>query len=647
MAAAAWTLALIVSGGIDTSIAGLRITSHDFRRTLLYGAMLFAAYILTGGDVQIVVRRFVWLAHTIGAAVPPLQRLWNWIRRVEDRVFAVLLALCVLFVLSNWRIVNVGGSDPYGYLSQADLWLSGQLDVPQPWITQMPFPEADWVFTPLGYRPRADLSIVPTYSPGLPMIMAATKFVAGHCAVFFISPVSGALLVLATYGIGRRLGSSKVGLIAAWFVATSPTLLDMGIIPMSDVPVAALWAGAFFLLLGRSAWSALGAGLLTALAVLVRTNLAPLTGVCWLWLAYGAWRAAGDVRLTRLKQLAAYTLGVLPGPIVVAALNAFWYGSPFRSGYGPLANLYELGRVPQNVRNYTAWLVETQTVLVFAGVAALFLPIRRLWFYLEPFSLPRSAKPTSITAQSTEFQQLARNGKVRTALDDRSIVVAFAVFSFGVWFQYLMWEVFETSAYLRFLLPCYPFMMIGLATVVYWLLSLRQRVLTVAIVIVVAGFGLRARQFVEAGGFLTIGKSDTKYEMAGRLVAQTTPVNSVVMTMQHSGSIRYYGGRLTMRYDQLDDKWLDRAVEWFSSRNVRTFAFIEDWEVPEFRKRFPQQRLGKLDMKPIVTYRNESAVMYLYDLNRPEDETEVQTVVETFEGPLCLKPAPRVRVPFK
>jgi hypothetical protein len=613
IAAAVWTLALIVSGGIDARIGGLKITSHDFRRTLLYGSMLFAAYILAGGDVQIVVRRFLWLAQTLGATVPPLRRLWSWIRRVEDRVFAVALALCVLFVLAKWRITNVGGSDPYGYLSQADLWLSGQLEVPQPWITQMPFPHADWVFSPLGYRPRSDLSIVPTYSPGLPMIMAAVKFVAGHCAVFLISPVAGGLLVLATYGIGRRLGSSKVGLIAAWFVATSPTLLDMGIIPMSDVPVAALWAGTFFLLLGRSAWSALGAGLLTALAVLVRTNLAPLTGACWLWLAYVAWRASGDARRSRLKQLAAYTLGVLPGPIVVAILNSYWYYSPFRSGYGPLANLYELGRFPQNFRNYTAWLVETQTVLVFAGVAALFLPIRRLWFYLE----------------------------------DRSIVVAFAAFSFGVWFQYLLWEIFETSAYLRFLLPSYPFIMIGLATVVYWLLSLRLRVLTVAICIVVAGFGLRARYFVESGGFLTIGKSDTKYEMAGRIVGRDTPVNSVIMTMQHSGSIRYYGGRLTMRYDQLDEKWLDRAVDWFSTQGVRTYAFIEDWEVPEFQKHFPGQRLGTLDMKPIITYRNEAAVMYLFDLNRPEGETEVQTVVETFEGPLCLKPAPRVRVPFK
>src|SRR6187397_318331 len=96
IAAGVWTLALIVTGGIDAQIGGLKITSHDFRRTLLYGAVLLAAYILAGGDVQIVVRRFMWLAQAIGAAIPPLQRLWNWIRRVEDRVFAVLLALCVL-----------------------------------------------------------------------------------------------------------------------------------------------------------------------------------------------------------------------------------------------------------------------------------------------------------------------------------------------------------------------------------------------------------------------------------------------------------------------------------------------------------------------------------------------------------------------
>ncbi|HEX7781142.1 MAG TPA: glycosyltransferase family 39 protein, partial [Vicinamibacterales bacterium] len=560
IAAIVWTLVLILFGGIDARIAGLKITSNDFRRSLLIGALLFAVFILAGGDARGFARRTVWFAPVLGATMPRLRQLWTWVRRLDARVPALVLALLVLVILSTWRLQNVGGSDAYGYLSQADLWLGDRLDVPQPWVERMPFPDPAWAFSPLGYRPRPDGTLVPTYSPGLPMMMAAMKSVAGHCSVFFLSPICGALLVLATFGIGRQLGSSRVGLVGAWFVATSPAVLDMGIIPMSDVPVAALWAGAFWLLLRGSAWSALGAGLLTALAILVRTNLAPMAAVCWFWLAYVAWRAAGEVRRRRLNQLAAFTLGVLPGPIIVALLNSHWYGSPLRSGYGPLQDLYSAARVPQNVRNYTIWLVETQTVFFFAGVAALFLPLRRLWSYL----------------------------------DDRSIVIAFAAFAFGVWLQYMFWEIFDSNAYLRFLLPAYPFVMIGLACVVHWLLSRRVMVLTIAIWILVAASGYRAWDYVGSHGFFELGKSDTKFEVAGRIVARAVPVNSVVMTMHHSGTIRYYGGRLTMRYDQLDENWLDRAVEWFSSQGVGTYAWIEDWEVPEFQRNFPAERLGKL-----------------------------------------------------
>jgi dolichyl-phosphate-mannose-protein mannosyltransferase len=613
IAAGVWTVALILFGGVDARIAGLKITSNDFRRSLLIGALFFAAFILAGGDVRGSARRSVWFAPVLGATMPRLRQLWTWLRRVDARVLAGLLALSVLVVLSTWRLHNVGGSDAYGYLSQADLWLGDRLDVPQPWVDRMPFPDPAWAFSPLGYRPRPDGTLVPTYSPGLPMMMAAMKFVAGHCSVFLLSPICGALLVLATFGIGRQLGSSRVGLVGAWLVATSPPVLDMGIIPMSDVPVAALWAGAFWLLLRGSAWSALGAGLLTALAILVRTNLAPMAAVCWFWLAYVAWRAEGEVRRRRLNQLAAFTLGVLPGPIIVALLNSHWYGSPFKSGYGHLKDLYAAARVPQNIRNYTLWLVETQTAFFFAGVAALFLPLRRLWPYLE----------------------------------DRSIVIAFGLFAFGVWFLYMFWEIFDSAAYLRFLLPAYPFIMIGLATVVHSLLSLRLRVLTAVTCLFLVWFGYRAWYYVGSHGFFELAKSDTKFELAGRIVARAVPANSVVMTMQHSGTIRYYGGRLTMRYDQLDDNWLDRAVEWFSREGVGTYAWIEDWEVPEFRRNFPTQRLGKLAMQPVIEYHNASAVMYLYDLNRPAHETDVETIVETFDGPPCLKPAPRVRVPFK
>jgi hypothetical protein len=189
--------------------------------------------------------------------------------------------------------------------------------------------------------------------------------------------------------------------------------------------------------------------------------------------------------------------------------------------------------------------------------------------------------------------------------------------------------------------------MIGLATLVHSLLSLRLRVLTVLTCLVLVWFGYRAWYYIGSHGFFELAKSDTKFEVAGRIVARAVPVNSVVMTMQHSGTIRYYGGRLTMRYDQLDDNWLDRAVEWFSKQGVGTYAWIEDWEVPEFQRNFPTQRLGKLAMQPVIEYHNASAVMYLYDLNRPAHETDVETIVETFDGPKCLKPAPRMRVPFK
>jgi hypothetical protein len=211
----------------------------------------------------------------------------------------------------------------------------------------------------------------------------------------------------------------------------------------------------------------------------------------------------------------------------------------------------------------------------------------------------------------------------------------------------MFWEIFDSAAYLRFLLPVYPFLMIGLATVVYRLLSLRVLAVTIATCALVAASCLQAWYHIASHGFFEIGKSDTKFEVAGRIVARAVPPNGVVMTMQHSGSIRYYGGRLTMRYDQLDEEWLDRAVEWLSSQGVGTYAFIEDWEVPEFHRNFPEQRLGKLGMKPVIEYRNASAVMFLYDLNRPVSETETEIIVETFDGPRCMSPAARVRVPFR
>ena len=181
---------------------------------------------------------------------------------------AAALAAIVVATGLQWNTRVAAGSDAYGYVSQADLWLRGDLHIDQPFGAAVPWPLARWTFTPLGYRPEPDgYRIVPQYSPGLPLLMAGFKLMAGQCAMFWVVPICGGLLVLATYAIGRRLGRPIVGLAAAWIVATSPTQLFMLMAPMSDVPAAAAWAVAVACALGQTPASAGAAGLAAAIGV--------------------------------------------------------------------------------------------------------------------------------------------------------------------------------------------------------------------------------------------------------------------------------------------------------------------------------------------------------------------------------------------
>lgn len=616
---AAWSSWLIVFGGIDLGLFGISVTSNDPRRTLLYTSLLLTVYILSGSHLRVPASLGLPARAAMSLAVRALSGLWNTSRRllvplarIDPAVFAAVLAVALAAAGVRYGVSTAGGSDAYGYVSQADLWLSGRLTIPQPWTAEVPWPGAALTFSPLGYRPRGDGSIVPTYSPGLPLSMAGFKLLGGHCAVYWVPPFFAGVLVMATYGIGRRLGSSRVGLMAAWLVATNCTVIGLAMLPMSDVPVAALWAVGFWLLLGDTAWQALVAGLVVSFAVLTRTNLAPMVLLPIVWLAYRSAGAAGPDRRRRLVQLVAFLAGAAPGPLVAAMLNDFWYGSPLKSGYGSFGELYSWSTVPANLRHYTSWFLETQTIAGLFGAAALFLPVRPLWHYVK----------------------------------DRSIIVVFALFSFGVWAQYLAYFVFDDAGYLRFLLVFYPFIMIGLATFgelrVPWPNAWRLVVAVAVVALGVRGVMLAERQFV-----FHVAISDTKFAHVAKIAERVVPPNSVVVSMQHSGSLRHYGGRLTVRYDYLDATWLDQAAEWLADRGIATYALLEDWEIEPFRTRFAGQRLGALAVSPVVVYRNGDAVLYIFDLNRSPLETYAETIVQTFEGPRCVRPATRLRIPFK
>ena len=66
-----------------------------------------------------------------------------------------------------------------------------------------------------------------------------------------------------------------------------------------------------------------------------------------------------------LGSVARFAAGVAPAAAIVALVNTRLYGSPLMSGYGGLSgDMYELGRAPQNLRAYFAWLIQSQTPLV-------------------------------------------------------------------------------------------------------------------------------------------------------------------------------------------------------------------------------------------------------------------------------------------
>ena len=596
-----WATWISLAGGFITTVGSLRIRSNNPQRVLVLTAVALAGYFLLGGRI-------------------PLARLAAAARRSAKAIashpgaIAVLIAIATTVVAMIDSTRMAGGADAYGYVSQADLWLQGSLEVRQPWVAEVPWPDAQWTFTPLGYRPsdrEDEWSIVPTYSPGLPILLAVAKRLGGQCVMYGVVPLLAGLAVLATYGIGRRLNSSVTGLIAAWLVATSPVTLSSSLEPLTDVPVMSTWALAFYFVLGRSTVSAAAAGLSAGLSILIRPNLVLLAVPLGLWLLCRR-DVTGPFVRTRVFPAAAFAVGAALGVGAVAAINQHLYGSPVTSGYGRLEDQVALARMLPNLRRYVSWFVETHTVVPLLGFVALAAPSRRIW--------PRIA--------------------------DRTVVAAFGVVVFLLWGFYAAYLEFDSWGYLRFLLPSWPLVMNGLGALAEWSGTIGGVARWIAGVTIVA---VGVSNTVEASRRDVFEQRQAARHEApiGRLVMTHTPPNSVLLTSERSGSMRYYGGRITLRYDLLDPEWLDRAVSWLGTRGVRVYAVLDRRQADEVKARFSSQRAAATLDRPFLIY--EPAGTALFDLSQPRDPALPAAVItEPFpDAPHCDPPVPLLPLVLK
>jgi hypothetical protein len=493
------------------------------------------------------------------------------------RVLAAIAAMAAAMAGVVWGTHAAGGPDSYCYLSQAELFASGRVAHTERLAAIAPWAHGADAFVPVGHVPAARRvgASVPMCSPGYPIVMAAARLLAGRPAMFAIVPLCGAAAVWLTFVLGHRVAGPHAGAIAAILLAASPPLLYQVVQPMSDVPAAAAWAGALAAVTDprfatSRAWAIAG-GLFTAIAILVRPNLAPLAVA----VAFAVFIARPLTVRAVMRTWIAFAVGALPSIVTVALLQNAMYGGPLKSGYGDLSFLFRLEHVWPNLQRYPVWLIQTETPIVLLALATPWL--------------------------------------ARDSVSHRRVLWLLA-FALAVFACYIPYEVFDAWWFLRFVLPAYPALLVLTAAAVVWLVQGRRSSWRVAgytacaIVMV-----MLVRESIQRHAF-GLWEFERRFQLAGEYVDSRLPPNALVITAQETGSVRFYSNRVTMAWRALPPDALGAALGFVHAHDYRPYLLIETGEQQEFVDQFQAKNpIGGLGWPPIADINH---MLRIYD---PDD----------------------------
>ncbi|HSC26337.1 MAG TPA: hypothetical protein VLD67_03630, partial [Vicinamibacterales bacterium] len=169
-------------------------------------------------------------------------------------------------------------------------------------------------------------------------------------------------------------------------------------------------------------------------------------------------------------------------------------------------------------------------------------------------------------------------------------------------------------SFLRFLLPAFPAMLAlvaaGLLRSLTWPSSWLR---TWAVVLILMPFlAFRIGRPITLGIF-GVWQVERRYVDTGTYVRLNMPENAVFLSMQQSGSLRYYADRLTIRWDYLEPEWLDRSIDVLKDLGLKPYFLLEEPEESYFRGRFSAaSRLGSLNWKAHVQLATDPVVR-IYD----------------------------------
>ena len=528
-ATAIYAVGVALTGGFKVAVAGLRFSSHSWERPALLAAI---------GAIALVVATRARIAAISRNLAVDLES------EAASRLIVVAATLLALAIGIGFGTFANGGADSYGYVGQARLLAQGQLTDTIPVSGDYHWPNVDYTLTPLGFTkgPRAGV-ISPMYPPGLPLLLAPVSLLS-ETAIYLIVPLFGALLVWLTYHFGVLSGDGFAGAVAALFVALSPTFVYQVVQPMSDVPGAAVWLAAVIAASRGSRAGAVVSGVLSAVAILIRPNLAPLAAIV------AALSIASNTS-DRLRRAMYFIVAIAPGIIVLGWIQHIRYGSPFASGYGTASDVFAFEYVVPNLARYPRWMTLSHTPFIWLSLGAPFWIVRR-----------------------------AKNPR---------LAWAGLLLSVAVWIAYLPYMFFQPHEwfYTRFLLPAIPLMLFFAAACAMEglrALPAMWRFPVAAILVVVIGASSLA--YAERHRAFELRNQERKYPLAGEYVRTRGPANAFVLAAQHSGSIRYYAHRPILRWDLLSPTRLDQALATFRAQGYEPILVVDAGEYEAFRERF-------------------------------------------------------------
>lgn len=171
----------------------------------------------------------------------------------------------------------------------------------------------------------------------------------------------------------------------------------------------------------------------------------------------------------------------------------------------------------------------------------------------------------------------------------------------GVALPYFFYRTYDDWETVRFVLPGLAFLLIVCAVGVN--VSLARLIgprwaplgaLAVASVLAVASY-----VFAQRHGAFSLGEVESRYRRLGEWIAATTPEDVAVLAMQHSGNIRFYGRRVTLRWDVVPPDRLHDLVSALQRRDRRVYLALDGpTEETLFRDRFDEGERARLALTP-------------------------------------------------